>query len=95
MKSQTTIYLEVIGQTEKAFKTNFGWVPKSVVGGFNGKAICTVANWFIRKSEDLKKELDRQNQASKEFWANPENQAGYKAWRKSGLTLSDFKAINY
>lgn len=94
MKSQTTIFLPVLGQSEKAYKTSFGWIPKSLVGGFNGSAICTVASWFINKNDELKKELDRQNQESKEFWANPENQAGYKAWRKSGLTLDQFKSIN-
>lgn len=94
MKGQTILHIPVIGQTEKAYKTNFGWIPKSVVGGFNGSAICTIASWFVNKSEDLKNELAKQSQESKEFWAKPENQAGYKAWRKSGLSYEEYKSVN-
>ena len=64
----TNVNLKIERQTEKAFLTNAGWLPKSVViGKVGNNLIVEISSWIVSKNEKLQQNAEETKKESLQF----------------------------
>ena len=66
------VNIKVNGETEKAYSTVLGWIPKSAVGGTLSKYnkttdIVEIASWFVSKNESIQENAKQAKEESDRF----------------------------